>query len=135
MQNRKIVFFDGVCNFCNFNVDFIWRNNKKRNLFYTSLQSNFAKEKLLSSGIYDVNLRTIYFFDGSKFYDKSQAVFMIFKNLDGYFYPLLSKVNIIIPLFITNFFYDIISKNRYSIMGKRDSCRIPNKEEGAFFIN
>ena len=135
MQNSKIVFFDGVCNFCNVTVDFIWRHNKKRNLFYASLQSDVAKEKLLRRGFDDMNLRTIYYYDGYRFYKKSQAVFMILTNLDGIFYPFLAKIALIIPRIISDYLYDLISKNRYSIMGKRDSCRIPSIEEDEYFLD
>ena len=135
MQNNKIVFFDGVCNFCNSTVDFIWRNNKKRNLYYASLQSDIAKEKLLRRGVDDVTIRTIYYYDGYRVYEKSQAVFMILTNLDGVFYPLLAKIALIIPRIIADYFYDIISRNRYKIMGKRNSCRIPSIEETKYFLD
>jgi len=135
MENRKIVFFDGVCNFCNFTVDFIWKHNKKRNLFYASLQSDFAKEKLLKRGVDNMTLQTIYYYDGYRVYEKSQAVFMILTSLDGIFYPLLAKIALIIPRIIPDYLYDIISKNRYRIMGKRDSCRIPSIEDEEFFLD
>ena len=135
MENRKIVFFDGVCNFCNFTVDFIWKHNKKRNLFYASLQSDFAKEKLLKRGVDNMTIQTIYYYDGYRVYEKSQAVFMILTSLDGIFYPLLAKIALIIPRIISDYLYDIISKNRYRIMGKRDSCRIPSIEDEEFFLD
>ena len=135
MKNSKIVFFDGVCNFCNFTVDFIWKHNKKRNLFYASLQSDFAKEKLLKRGVDNMTLQTIYYYDGYRVYEKSQAVFMILTSLDGIVYPLLAKIALIIPRIISDYLYDIISKNRYSIMGKRDSCRIPSIEDEEFFLD
>ena len=133
-ENFKIVFFDGVCNFCNGTVDFIWKKNKKRNLYYASLQSEFAKENLLNSGVRDVNLKTIYYKEGQKVYKKSQAVLRILKNLDG-IYPLLANVALIIPKVISDYFYDIIARNRYSIMGKADSCRIPSKDEQEYFLD
>ena len=134
MENSKIVFFDGVCNFCNATVDFVWKHNKRRSLYYASLQSDIAKEKLLKRGVNDIKLRTIYYDDGHSVYQKSQAIFMILKNLDGIFYPLLGKIALIIPRIISDYLYDIISKNRYRIMGKRDSCRIPSIEEEEYFL-
>ena len=135
MENSKIVFFDGVCNFCNATVDFVWKHNKRRSLYYASLQSDIAKEKLLKRGVNDIKLRTIYYDDGYSVYQKSQAIFMILTNLDGIFYPLLGKIALIIPRIISDYLYDIISKNRYSIMGKRDSCRIPSIEEEEYFLD
>ena len=133
MENKKIVFFDGVCNFCNSTVDFIWNNNKKRNLYYASLQSDFSKDKLLNSGIKDFDLKTIYYIDGKKVFEKSHAVFIILKSLDGV-YPILGKIGLLLPRYISDFFYDIIAKNRYKIMGKQETCRIPNKEEEEYFL-
>ena len=134
MKNSKIVFFDGICNFCNVSVDFVWKHNKRRNLYYASLQSDIAKEKLLKRGVNDINLRTIYYDDGYRVYQKSQAIFMILKNLDGILYPLLAKIALIIPRIISDYIYDIFSKNRYNFMGKRVSCRIPSKEEEKYFL-
>ncbi|MDG2172613.1 MAG: DCC1-like thiol-disulfide oxidoreductase family protein, partial [Flavobacteriaceae bacterium] len=98
------------------------------------LQSDIAKEKLLKRGVNDINLRTIYYDDGYRVYQKSQAIFMILTNLDGILYPLLAKIALIIPRIISDYLYDIFSKNRYNIMGKRDSCRIPRIEEKEYFL-
>ena len=134
MQSTKILFFDGLCNFCNTSVDFVWKHNKSRNIYYSSLQSDFTKVKLPSLGIDKINLRTIYFYDGFRVYQKSHAVFMILRNFDGLFYPSLAKIFFIIPRFISDYIYDIISKNRYDILGKSDSCRVPTLEEKDFFL-
>ena len=134
MKNSKIVFFDGVCNFCNVTVDFVWKRNKRRNLYYAPLQSDIAKEKLMKRGINDIKIRTIYYDDGERVFQKSQAIFMILTTLDGIFYPLLGQVGLILPRIISDYIYDIISKNRYHIMGKRDSCRVPSIEEQEYFL-
>jgi predicted DCC family thiol-disulfide oxidoreductase YuxK len=134
MKNRKIVFFDGLCGFCNFTVDFVLKRNKRRNLYYASLHSNLAKEKLLKRGTKDIKLRTIYYDDGDRIYKKSHAIFMILTTLDGIIYPLIGKIALLIPRIISDYLYDFISKNRYRIMGKRDSCRIPGIEEEEYFL-
>tara|TARA_B110000444_G_scaffold249160_1_gene273933 strand:+ start:108 stop:512 length:405 start_codon:yes stop_codon:yes gene_type:complete len=134
MKNSKIIFFDGICNFCNVTVGFVWKRNKKRNLYYASLQSHIAKEKLMKRGIHDIKLRTIYYDDGDRIYQKSQAIFMILTNLDSIFYRLIGKMALVFPIIISDYLYDRISKNRYHIMGKRDSCRIPNIEEEEYFL-
>tara|TARA_X000001036_G_C20524935_1_gene743709 strand:- start:512 stop:919 length:408 start_codon:yes stop_codon:yes gene_type:complete len=130
----KIIFFDGVCSFCNSTVDFIWKNNKKRNLYYSSLQSDFSKKELLKKGIDDFDLNTIYYDDGFSLYKKSEAVFRILKNLDG-LYPIIGNIGLLFPKVIANFFYDIIAKYRYRIMGKRKLCRVPSIDERKYFID
>jgi predicted DCC family thiol-disulfide oxidoreductase YuxK len=54
--------------------------------------------------------------------------------LDGIIYPLIGKIALLIPRIISDYLYDFISKNRYRIMGKRDSCRIPGIEEEEYFL-
>ena len=68
-----------------------------------------------------------------KVFEKSHAVFIILKSLDGV-YPILGKIGLLLPRYISDFFYDIIAKNRYKIMGKQETCRIPNKEEEEYFL-
>ena len=102
MKNSKIVFFDGVCNFCNASVDFILKRNKSRDLCFSSLESEYAKEKLIKRGLKVTKLSTIYYDDGNRIYQKSQAVFMILIALDGIFYPLLGKIFLLFPRIISD---------------------------------
>ena len=67
-KTYDIVFFDGVCNFCNSTVDLIYSKNKKRNIFYSSLQSEFAKEFLGQHGINSTDLDTVIFYTAGEFY-------------------------------------------------------------------
>jgi len=45
-QHYKIILFDGVCNFCNFWVNFIIDRDKKNQFRFAALQSEIAKELL-----------------------------------------------------------------------------------------
>lgn len=132
IEDKNIVFFDGICNFCDSTVDFIWNNNKKRNIYYASLQSRFAQE-FLKKFNEDIKMNTIYYHSQGVIYKKSKAVFKICVELKNP-YPILGFL-IKIPSFIGNVFYDFISNNRYSIMGEKDSCRILSNEEKSFFLD
>ena len=132
IEEKNIVFFDGICNFCDSTVDFIWRNNKKRNIYYASLQSRFAQE-FLNKFNEDISMNTLYYYSQGVIYKKSRAISKIFIELKKP-YPILGLF-IKISSFIGDVFYDFISNNRYSIMGKKDSCRIPSNEEKHFFLD
>ena len=108
VPRSKIVFFDGMCNLCNAAVNFIWKRNLKRNLFYTSLQSEFAKNQLLEENSNNQNINTIYFLDNGVLYKKSLAVYRILKELDGV-YSYFSILRFIIPIPLSDFI--IISSN------------------------
>ena len=133
IPRSRIIFFDGVCNFCNAVINFIWKRNQKRNLFYTSLQSQFAKNQFSEKYKNIQNINTIYFLDNGVLYKKSLAIYKILKELNG-IYSYFSILRFIIPIPLSDFIYDVVSKNRYSLMGKRNSCKIPNKEEKAYFL-
>ena len=46
MENKNIVYFDGVCGFCNSSVDFAIRQDKKNKLLFTPLQGETASTNL-----------------------------------------------------------------------------------------
>ena len=133
-DKKNIIFFDGVCNLCNGFVDFIIKRDKQKKLFFCSLQSPAAREILLH---YNITLSdrfsTIYYFEDGKLYEKSKAILYILKHISPK-YKRLAHVLLLIPNGIRNFVYAIVSKYRYNILGKKETCRIPTKEESARFI-
>jgi len=131
-KNSKIILFDGVCNFCNSSVNFIIDRDKKDIFKFASLQSDFGQNKLKQFNLSSDNLSTLILISDNKYFTRSTAAIRIAKDLK---FPYnLSYAFIIIPPFIRNFFYDIISKNRYRWFGKRDTCRIPSPKERDKFI-
>ncbi|MCW3084113.1 MAG: thiol-disulfide oxidoreductase [Bacteroidetes bacterium] len=129
-RGYDIVFFDGVCNFCNAAVDRIYRRNKKRNIYYSSLQSEFAKKNLPPEATN--NIDTIIFYSGGNLYYRSSAVLQIAKRLDGAYRLLVALY--IFPRFIRDAVYKLIAKNRYKWFGKKESCRIPTAGEKKYFL-
>lgn len=131
-KSHNIVFFDGVCNFCNSTVDKIYSNNKKKDIYYSSLQSEFAKKFLGEHGINTSDLDTVIFYTGGKFYFRSSAILQISKHLSGPYKVL--PVFFIIPAIIRDAFYKWFSRNRYKFFGKKETCRIPSAEEKEYFL-
>jgi predicted DCC family thiol-disulfide oxidoreductase YuxK len=129
---EKIVFFDGVCNFCNRAVDFLFNNNSKRNLMVSPLQSDFAKDFLEKQRIQHSYLHTIYYYTDGRVYKKSSAILRLSVQLRGA-YPLFS-IFLIVPPFLRNALYDLIANNRYKLFGKTHSCRIPTPDEKKYFL-
>jgi predicted DCC family thiol-disulfide oxidoreductase YuxK len=132
-QHNPIIFFDGVCNLCNSSVNFIIERDKKNIFHFASLQSKAAKdilgEKYPKSGTFD----TILYLENNKLYTYSTAILRIGKKLP-FPYPLLYFF-IIVPPFLRNYIYGIISRNRYKWFGKKDQCMIPTPEQKAKFLN
>src|SRR4051812_41211311 len=109
MSEHPIVLFDGVCNFCNYWVNFAIKRDKKQRLKFTPLQGVTASRVLPTFLIYPAALNSVIFIDEGKAYTQSSAAIRICKYLDGgwkIFYVL-----IIIPKFIRDFLYNIIARN------------------------
>jgi len=123
MNEAPVILFDGVCNFCNYWVNFAIKRDKQKQLRFTPLQGETAKQLLPRYQINPSSLSSVVFIDNGKVYTQSSAALRICKHLDGgwkLFFAL-----IIIPKFIRDFFYNIIARNRYKWFGKKESCMIP----------
>ena len=127
---KRIIFFDGICTLCNGFIDFILKKDQKNQFLFCSLQSDFAKQNL--SEQYQ-GLDTIVLLDDNKVYTKSTAVLRIVFQL-GAGYSLFSMIASILPLFIRDFIYNLVAKNRYKIFGKKDTCRLPTESEKKLFL-
>ncbi len=129
MNEKSIIFFDGVCGLCNGFIDFIIRRDKQNIFKMASLQGNYAKEHLKAHH----DLKTVVFSHRGKLFVKSEAVLQIF-SLMSFPWNLLIIFRIF-PRFMRDYFYDIVAKNRYEIFGKRDTCRLPNEKEKEYFLD
>ncbi len=132
-NNKKIILFDGVCNFCNSSVLRIITHDKKNVFLFTSLQSESGKQITAHFKIDTTKIDSIILVESETEYAiKSTAALKILKQFNG-FYKLF-QICWIIPPFIRNSMYNYIAKNRYAWFGKKDNCMIPNEEIKSKFI-
>lgn len=130
---HDIILFDGVCNFCNFWVNFLIDRDKKFIFKFTPLQSTVGQALLKKYNFNTEEMDSFILISSDNFYKKSTAALMVARKLGGFFillYPL-----IFLPVFIRDYFYDLIATNRYKIFGKKDSCRIPSAEDRERFLS
>ena len=128
----RLVLFDGVCNFCNFWIQFALKHDKKGNLKFGSLQGATAQQILPQYNINPAVLTSVIFIEKGIAYRASTAALKVCKYLDGgwkllYFF-------IIIPAFLRNGIYNWIGKNRYKWFGKQENCMLPTPEQRARFV-
>ncbi len=132
MIENPVILFDGVCNFCNYWMNFAIKRDKYNQLRFAPLQGEAAKQLLPKYHLNPTLLSSVIFIDKGKAYTQSSAALRICKYLNGgwkIFYGL-----IIIPKFIRDFFYNIIARNRYKWFGKKESCMVPTPELRARFL-
>lgn len=131
-KDKKIILFDGVCNYCNDKVNFIIKYDKKDIFRFVALQSETGQKIRTYLGI-DPALDCIILYEpGYAYFIKSDAVFRIIKHLTSSLKLLL--VFNFIPFGIQTLLYDYIAKNRYKWYGKMEVCMIPIKEVAHKFI-
>jgi predicted DCC family thiol-disulfide oxidoreductase YuxK len=130
-ENKHIVFFDGDCGVCNFWVQWILKRDKKDQFMFASLQSDFGQKFLSERGLNTKIFNTMYLWKPKQYYlEKSKAVLQI-ANLLGGIYKL-SWVGRIIPRFLSDKVYDMISRNRMELANQK--CYLPTPSERAKFI-
>ena len=132
MQEHLIILFDGVCNFCNYWVDFTIDRDKNDIYRFAALQSEEGQLLLQQYNIKSTDFESFVLIRGENVFTKSTAVLLISKTLSGptkIMYPF-----IFLPKFIRDFIYDLIAKNRYKIFGKRNVCRVPTAAEKDKFL-
>lgn len=126
VRSQNVILFDGVCNLCNFFINFVIDRDDQKHFKFASLQSEIAHEFLSESNQVSHNLESVVLVEGGSIYTKSDAALRILKKI-GFpwvlFYPF-----IIIPKFIRDWVYDWVAKNRYKWFGKSEVCRIPNPD-------
>ena len=133
VDNRNIVFFDGLCTLCSSSVNFILNNERNSKLYFSSLQSAFAKKFLKSYGIVSSQQDSIIYFEKNRLFFKSDAVFKISINLKFHLRCIIFLK--IFPKIFRDYFYNIISKNRYKWFGKKTVCYIPKKDFSNRFLD
>jgi len=133
LNQHQIILFDGVCNFCNFWVNFIIDRDKKDRFRLAALQSNPGQRLLSKFKLSKTDFDTFILIDGETYFTKSTAALKIAGNLSG---PLkIAGVLIFLPKIIRDFIYNIIAKNRYKFFGRKNVCRIPSREDRAKFLS
>lgn len=131
-ENHSIILFDGVCNFCNYWVNFIMDRDKENRFKFAALQSEKGRELLEKYNLPIDDFDSFIFLSNNQVYKKSLAAFEIAKNLSGWLKILL--LFSFLPSSFTDWIYSVVANNRYKFFGKKDSCRIPTKEEKAKFL-
>jgi predicted DCC family thiol-disulfide oxidoreductase YuxK len=119
-RSKNIVLFDGTCKLCNNAVKFITRNDSRHYFCFIPLESERAAAYLRFYRSGNIDKGSMLLIMGDRIYMKSDAVLRILRLLDG-LWPVL-YVFLIVPRFIRDPVYDIVSKYRYKWFGPCVGC-------------
>lgn len=127
-----IILFDGICNFCNRTVNIILDHDKDARFQFAASQSNAGINKLHELNLAQTAFASVILIDNEKVYTKTDAIILIAKQLNGW--PKLFSFIKFIPRPIRDFAYDLIAKYRYTLFGKRETCRMPEPSIRSRFL-
>ena len=117
---RKIILYDGLCNFCNSSIRFISTRDKRHLFSYLPLSSSEGEALLEEQDLPTGDNDSVVYIKGDNIYIRSTAILHIFRDMRGFLRMLY--LFIIVPEFIRDFFYKIIANNRYRLSGRCQTC-------------
>ncbi|MBE0585095.1 MAG: DUF393 domain-containing protein [Desulfofustis sp.] len=132
MDNRHVIIFDGVCNFCSRAAHFIIEHDPKEVFAFTPMQSRLARELAVQYELDPVGLDTFILIKNGRSYVRSSAALEVCKDLSGYWY--LFRLCKIVPARIRDAFYRAFARNRYRFFGRKSECMVPTEDVKARFI-
>jgi len=129
---KNIILYDGVCNFCNSCVNTVVRFDAQRKFSFVPLQSDQGRELMVSLGRSNDDLSSVVYVrtrensqpsaNNSEVFIKSDAAIHVIEELFHIPPVIISFLCAILPKGLRDGVYDLVARNRYSIMGKRPDC-------------
>lgn len=136
--NNPVLLYDGVCGLCNKSVQMILDHDKRKEMRFAALQSDYGKQ-VVSRHPELEKVDSIVFVEqkseagDERVFIRSDAALRVASYLGGAWKLLL--IFRIIPTPIRDFFYNLCAKYRYKFFGKYDSCMLPAPDVRSRFLD
>jgi predicted DCC family thiol-disulfide oxidoreductase YuxK len=131
-DSTAIILFDGVCAWCNASVNWLIKHDKAGRLKFAPLQSPAGQALLKQYNLPADFMDSMVFIENDVAHTYSTANLRTTAYL-GWPWKMGAWLQIV-PRFLRDGVYKFIARNRYKIMGKRESCVLPTPEYRARFI-
>jgi predicted DCC family thiol-disulfide oxidoreductase YuxK len=129
--SEPILFFDGVCGLCNRFVDFVIKQDRAGVFHFAPLQGETAREHLPEADVR--NIQTMVLSDEQGVFRKSTATVRVLTRLGG-MWRVIGGALRLVPRPLRDAGYTLVARYRYTIFGKKETCRIPTAAERARFL-
>lgn len=137
-DKRPVVLYDGVCNLCNFWVNFCLDHDPSPGkLRFAALQSDVGRALLERTGRSADDISSIVLVTPYEAHIKADAVLTIGEIIQRRL-PIARLAPVarwLVPTVVADAVYDIVADNRYNILGRRDSCRLSDDDSADRFID
>jgi predicted DCC family thiol-disulfide oxidoreductase YuxK len=131
-QDKGIILFDGVCNYCNYMVNFVLKRDKKDRFLFAPLQSEKGQQLRRQYNIAET-IDSFIYIENEQASIYSTGVLKVCRRL-GALWPVLS-VLLVVPVFIRDGVYKWVARNRYKWFGKKETCMVPTPEVSKKFLH
>ena len=129
-HNINMLFFDGHCNLCNGFVDFLVDRDDNAAITFGSIQRH---QEFLKSVDAPYDLSTVVLVQNGNVYTHSDAALRTLALIKAP-WNLLSSLYIL-PLPLRDLGYRFVARNRYTIFGKSEICRLPTEDFTSRFLD
>lgn len=129
---NPILFFDGVCGLCNRVVDFVLRHDRRGVIRFAPLQGTTAQQRLPDRD--RERLDTVVFIEDTRITRRSTAIVHLLSHLGGG-WTAAAWLLWLIPWPLRDIGYRAVSKLRYRLFGRKETCRLPTPDERERFLD
>ena len=131
-----VLLYDGVCGFCNKSVQMILDHDRRGEMRFAALQSDYGLDVVgrhpelrgVDSVVYVEKTA-----GGERIFVRSDAALKVAAYLGGFWKLFLAAR--VMPRRLRDYFYDLFARNRYRLFGRYDSCMLPPPEVRSRFLD
>jgi predicted DCC family thiol-disulfide oxidoreductase YuxK len=137
-EAAPVLLYDGVCGFCNKSVQTVIAHDRRGEMRFAALQSDFARSVVARHPELG-GVDSVVFVErgpngaGERVHVRSAAALRVASYLGGFWKLFL--VFRVVPAPVRDYFYDLFARHRYRLFGKHDSCLLPPPEVRSRFID
>jgi predicted DCC family thiol-disulfide oxidoreductase YuxK len=132
--SHDLIFYDGVCGFCDQMVQFVLARDDQAHVRFAQLQGARARRELPPRGGRPDDLNPVCVLTAAgRLLVQSPAVLYVMRRLGGGWGPLATVLRVV-PRFLADAVYAVVARVRYRIWGKFDQCRVPTAAERQRFL-
>jgi predicted DCC family thiol-disulfide oxidoreductase YuxK len=133
-----VIFYDGLCGLCNRLNLFVLQRDREGVFRFAALQSDFARQALDKYGVDSGDLTSVYVLVDAglpteRLLARAGAVLYVLRRFGG-IWKAVSLLGLL-PDWILNATYDAMARNRYRLLGRYDTCPLPEPEWTQRFID
>ncbi len=128
----NLIVFDGECVLCSGFYRFMLKHDHAQHFAFATAQSPIGQQLYQALDLPTKNFETNLVITNGTIYQRLDAFAAAMRTLGGIWHlPALLRI---LPLWLKDFAYHRIARNRYRIFGRHDTCMLPTLAHRARFV-